>query len=195
MVRPVTFERVKGHQLQDMLRRFHPSHHVEAPYRHRPAGQGSVLVEEAHGVGEVHAELESKREKILRRISSDVDADHLLRMLAHDVAARHGADARWRKQITGAQGYGTAGQGQINPVIERVWIRIEEVAVEIGLLVEDGRLITGLFTALDAIAASADALRPAHLHESHFVEQLANGSILVLYHGRSRSPRHSSNQI
>jgi hypothetical protein len=137
MVGPVTFERVEGHQLQDLLRRFHPSHRVEAPCRHRPAGHDDVLVEEAHGV-EVHAELESKREKILRRIGSDVDADHLLRMLARDVAARHGADARWRKQIMGAQGCSTDGQGQINPVTGRVWIQIEEAVMEIGLLVEDG---------------------------------------------------------
>jgi hypothetical protein len=145
VVGPVAFERVEGHQLQDLLRRFHPGHRVEAPCRHRPAGHDGGLVEEAHGVGEVHAELETKREKILRRIGSDINADYLLRMLARDVAARHGADARWRKQITRARGCGTNDRGQIDPVTGRVWIRIEEVAVETRLLVEDGRHIsTGL---------------------------------------------------
>lgn len=58
------------------------------------------------------------------------------------------------------------------------------MAVETGLLVEDGtlvearRLVTGLFTAL-VQWCSADALRQMRLHESHFVEQLADGGILV----------------
>jgi hypothetical protein len=56
--------------------------------------------------------------------------------------------------------------------------------VETGLLVEDGRLVTGLFAALvlaalDTVVVSADALGQACLHESHFVEQLADGGVLV----------------
>jgi hypothetical protein len=60
-----------------------------------------------------------------------------LRMPACDVAARHGRDARWRKQIPGARGHCTDDREQIDPVAGRVRIRIKEVAVETGLLVED----------------------------------------------------------
>jgi hypothetical protein len=78
--------------------------------------------------------------------------------------------------------------------------------VETGLLVEDGtlvearRLVTGLFTALvqvalDVVAASADALGQMHLHELHFVEQPADGGVLVLHRGRSGSSRHCSKWI
>jgi hypothetical protein len=119
-----------------------------------------------------------------------------LRMPACDVAARHGRDARWRKQIPGARGHCTDDREQIDPVAGRVRIRIKEVAVETGLLVEDGtlvearRLVTGLFTVLvqvvlDVVAASADALGQTRLHESHFIEQLADGGVLVLHRGRS----------
>jgi hypothetical protein len=54
---------------------------------------------------------ESKQNKILRRVSSDVDADHLLRMPTRDVVARHGADARWRKQIPGARAAARTTEG------------------------------------------------------------------------------------
>jgi hypothetical protein len=55
--------------------------------------------------------IESKQNKILRRGSSDVDADHLMWMPTRDVAARHGADARWRKQILGAQAAARTTEG------------------------------------------------------------------------------------
>jgi hypothetical protein len=75
-------------------------------------------------------------------------------MPARDVAARHGTDSRWRKQIPRARGHCTDDREQIDPIAGRAQIRIEEAAVETGFLIEDGtlvearRLVTGLFTAL-----------------------------------------------
>jgi hypothetical protein len=74
------------------------------------------------------------------------------------------------------------------------WLLVED-----GTLVEARRLVTGLFTALVQVAldvvAALSALGQMHLHESHFVEQPADGGVLVLHRGRSGSPRHCSKWI
>lgn len=94
------------------------------------------------------SELEAKQEKILQRVGSDVDADHLLWMPARDVAARHSTDAQWRKQIPEARGRDTDDRKQIDLVVGRDWIRIEDAAVETELHVEDGTLETSHHRAL-----------------------------------------------
>jgi hypothetical protein len=66
-------------------------------------------------------------------------------------------------------------------------------------LIEDGYLVTDysslhivVQTTLDVVATSADAFGQACLHESHFVDQLEDGDVLVLHRGRLGSPRHNS---